>query len=200
LRFIKSYIFLVFLFVLGAACTTFLKMRYGVNKHFNFTTKESYLTFLRDKKNIDTKNVLVPDSNSIPLFMGSIINDSLSIYYGCLINDSVELKKTKELSDNLSCMGRILEDISLGEASLNKEDSSLFVKSQFNKYHFYFLQNGEKLDINQSNSKLKIILLYSYSLGRYFDRTFNEVRMFHESHKKTTTLYIITLDDISRLQ
>src|SRR5204863_5934052 len=138
LSFTKSYIFLISLFVLGTSCNTFLKIRYGLNRHSNFRTKESYLTYLRNKKNIDVQNVIVPDSNSISLFMESVINDSLSIYYGCLINDSIELKKTKELSENLSCMGRILEDISLGEARLNKKDSSLFVKSQFNKYQFNF--------------------------------------------------------------
>ena len=200
LKFGSSYVLLLSLFVLGASCTTFLDLAYGLNKRFNFKTKESYIIFLRDKKNIDINGVIVPDSKSQSLFMESILRDSLTIYYGCLINDSVELKKTSELTHNLSCMGRILDDISHGEANLNKLDSSLFVKSQFNKYQFNFLYNDQQLNIAQSNEKLTIIMLYSYAFGRYFDKTFNEVRKFHENHKKSTDLYIITLDNVSQLQ
>lgn len=198
-KFEKQYIFLLCLFIFLTSCSTFLRVKYGLNKRFNFTTKESYISFLQ-KRNIDITKMISLDSNSRLPFLGSIMRDSLSVYYGCLINDSVELIKTSEVKDNLSCMGRILKDIRIRSAELDKNDSSLFIKSQFKMYQFNFLFNSKRLDLNQPNEKLKIIMLYSYSFGSYFDETFEEVRMFHEDHKEFTELYIITLDDISKLQ
>ncbi len=195
-KFGKLFILLLFL----TSCNSLLKSKYGFNKQFDFTAKESYMVFLQNKKNFDITNVIFPDSNSRSAFLESIMRDSLSVYYGCLINDSVELVKTNEVRDNLSCMGKILQDINLGEAELSKDDSSLFTKSKFKAYQFNFLYNDEQLNINHFNKKLKIIMLYSYALGTYFDGVFNEVRKFHENHKESTNLYIITLDDISRLR
>ena len=195
-KFRTLFILLLFL----TSCSSLLKSRYGFNKQFDFTTKESYMVFLQNKKNFEITNVIFPDSNSRSAFLESIMRDSLSVYYGCLINDSVELVKTNELRDNLSCMGKILQDINFGEAELSKNDSSLFIKSQFKKYQFNFLINEEQLNINHFNKKLKIVMLYSYALGTYFDGTFNEVRKFHDTHKGSTELYIITLDDVSRLK
>ena len=198
-KFEKRYVFLLCLVVLLISCRAFLKVKYGFNKPFNFTTKESYISFLQ-KKNIDVTKMIFPDNNSRIPFLMSIIRDSLTVYYGCLINDSVELVKTKELKDNLSCMGRVLDDIRIKAPGLSKSDSSLFIKSQFKTYQFNFLYNSKRLDLNQTNQKLKIIMLYSYASGSYFDDTFDEVRKFHENHKESTELYIITIDDVSKLQ
>ena len=121
------------------SCDTFLKLTYGLNKKFKFKTKESYLNFLQNEKGIDIKGVIYPDSNSRSSFLHSIMRDSLSIYYGSLMNDSVELVKTSDLKENLSCMGKILSDIKNNTMTLKRRDSSFFIKSNFKNYKFNFL-------------------------------------------------------------
>lgn len=186
--FIGFIIALIFLL----SCKSLLYKKYSMNRPFNFQSPAEYLKYLHSIKGLDTSHVIHPDSSSIWPFMQYIQNQRLSEYYGTLINDSVEIKKSKEMEENLSCIGRALTDI---ERNVVKTaDTSLYVKNDFYKYKFFRSNTNVLFDFNESTKPVKIFLIYSYNYGTYYDIFFKKMNEFAMLHQHEVEVYIISLD------
>ena len=180
------------------SCKVLIEKRYGMNRPFRFETKNEYTNYLSGK-GFPSSNMLVIDSSSIDAFAQALAQNQQTVYYGCFLNDTTELKKTESVKENLGCAGRILNDVSL---NINKVhyDSSLLIKSNFNEFVFRKLIDDSKFNMNESEKQLKIIMVYSYSLGSYYDSMYTDIIHFYKENIRSTDLYIISLDPVNRLQ
>ncbi|NOT51024.1 MAG: hypothetical protein HOP10_07080 [Chitinophagaceae bacterium] len=107
--------------------------------------------------------------------------------------------KSPELKDNLGCAGRILAEIKTNDASSDLMNKSLFTKSNFRQFSFKYLDDNRSFNVNESNKKLKVILIYSFSGGTYYDGYYKDIQDYFIKHQADVDLYIITLDPVSRL-
>ncbi len=162
--------------------------------------RQDYIAFLSEKKGFDPNLVIYPDTGSYYSFLSKLMSDELSVYYGCLRNDSIEMIKSAFLKENLSCAGRILEDVQRdAEMAISGKDS-LFIKSDFRNFCFRYLKGDEKFNINLSKKKLKIILVYGYATGIYFDDYYKEVNNYFKAHQEDIDLFIVSMDPVSKLR
>lgn len=196
---LKLLINIILTICLTSSCKSILESVYGMNKKFEFTSKSAYVKYLENKKGLDISRVIYPDSGSRVSFLNAIQQGEFSVYYGSLLNDSIELIRSDILNENISCMGRIINEMNSGISGLNLSDSGLLANSELKNYTFRYIADNKIFDLNNSEKRMKIIMLYSFSLGRYFDNTFKEVQKFHVTHKDVTELIIISLDDVQSL-
>jgi hypothetical protein len=119
-----------------------------------------------------------------------------SEYYGSFINDSVEIKKSDFLEQNKVCMGRVLKEIETNSGEIN--DSLLVKNFQFKQYRLFNAKTGEQLNLN-SNNKLKVFLIYSYSFGNYFNSLYKDLAVFSKRNHNKLYIYVISLDPIETL-
>lgn len=187
----------IYLLVIGISllfsCKAWISKKYHFNQEFPFKTPEGYLSYLEKKKGFDLSHVIYPDTSTLENFLFYISKNQLAEYYGSLINDSTEIKKTESLQDNLSCMGRVINEINTNSKQGSITDTNL-AKNDFYKYNFRFISSKNKFDLNNSPKPLKIILLYTYSYGTYFDSFLKEMNKFSKEHEKDAEVYIISLD------
>ena len=183
-----------------SSCKFLIGKYYRTNERFNFKSKMAYSGFLEKKKKFDLSYIIYPDSSSWFNFVDFISGNGLSEYYGCLLNDSTEVKKSDALGENLNCMGRVLAEIQTDVLKNSSPDSSLLVKSNFKNFHFRQFLTNNVFELNHSEKPLKIILIYSYSFGRVFDKLYDSINSFHTTHINETQLYIIVLDNIFHLK
>jgi len=181
-------------FLFFTSCKTILSKKYRVNQKFSFTSSAEYLDYLQKVKGFDLSHVIFPDTTTVNAFIGYILQKELVEYYGSLINDSTEVKKSQTLQDNLSCMGRVINEINTNKAINSFNDTSLLAKNEFHNFNFRFISSKEKFDLNRSTKPLKIILLYAYSYGTFFDEFLNEMNKFSQQQGNNAEVYIISLD------
>jgi len=193
------FIIVVCLSVLVSACKLLVVKKYKFNQKFDFTTKAAYFGYLKEKKKFNLEDIIYPDSASVVNFFASLSLNKITVYYGCLVNDSVELKKSELLKENLSCAGRILADIRTRAGVIQRVDSNLVQRSGFHRYRFRSLVSGRVFNLNNSEKKFKILLVYGHSLGTYFDDYYREVYRYYQKYKNYIELYIITLDPVGTL-
>jgi hypothetical protein len=190
------YLFICVALITGTSCKAIFYRIKGVNRPFNFKSKEAYASYLQ-KIAVNPEMVYYISDSAGWGIMNTIIDENISAYYGAFINDSTELEKSDALKENMSCMGRILHDIELNE---NEFYNQKIRKSDFYRYHFKSLENQALLNINKSAKKLKIVLVYSYSFGKLFKKTFTEVNSFYEKNKTDCDLFIISIDPVAQLK
>jgi hypothetical protein len=97
-------------------------------------------------------------------------------------------------------MGRVLGEIQTNAIQYSSSDSSLIIKNNFKNFLFREFLTNKKFELNHSEKPLNIILIYSYSFGRVFDKLYDSVYSFHMSHINETQLNIIALDNIFHLK
>lgn len=185
-----------FLLFFHLSCKTLISKKFHFNEDFRFRTAPEYLAYLETNKKIDPRNVLYPDSTEAENLMTYIYNNKLTIFYGTILNDSLEVRKSAELQDNLSCMGRVLTDLENAITQKPFNDTSLYVKSDFGKFKFRRALTRDKFNASSDPAPMKIILLYSYSYGTYFDPLLEEMRKFALDNAGKAEVYIISLDYI----
>jgi hypothetical protein len=174
------------------SCKALLLKKYKFNQEFKFQTKDEYLNYLQIKKKFNMSHVLYVDSNSNNNFANYIMDLHIAEYYGTLINDSTELKKSEKLQENLSCMGRVLTDIN--QNILKLSDTSLYIKNDFKKFQFRYVNSGELFRYDDSGIPLKIVLLYGYAFGTYYNDFYKAMNNFSAEHSKEAEVYIVALD------
>jgi hypothetical protein len=180
-----------------SSCKIIIEKKYGMNKPFKFKERKEYIEYL-NAKGFPSSNVLFVNDSSSYEFYRLLSDSQLGAYFGSLLNDSTEIRKTDELKENLSCAGRIIKDIDLNARRM-EFDSSFLVQSNFKTFSFKRLDNNEKFFMNSTNQKLKIIMLYGFSLGTLYDPLYREIINFYEQNKDKTELYIISLDPVGSL-
>ena len=175
------------------SCKALIAHKFKFNRKFDFKNREEYFNYLEAEKKFDISHMLYPDSSSVQKFIKYLSDNKLTVYYGTLLNDSVELKKSPELQDNLSCMGRILTEITNAGNSFT---DSLYIRSQFKDFSFRFINSQKKFEFYKTGETLKIFLLYSYMYGTYFDPFLKEMNKFASQNTGKATVYIVNLDYI----
>jgi hypothetical protein len=168
----------------------------GMNKPFKFNNLAAYKKHI-SKAGIDTNKMYYPTDSDSYLFWQQLLSDDISVYYGAFLSDSVEIQKSQQLRENMSCMGRVLREL---DTANEMSDSQILKKSKLKKITFRQISSNQKLEFNKLNKRIKILLVYSQSLGRAFKRTFREVNEFYLQHNKSCELIIISLDPIQQLK
>ncbi len=176
------------------SCKAYLSKKYKFNQELHFANQEEYSDYLL-KKNIQPANVLYIDSSSFIPFISKISNEGMSIFYGSFINDSLEIKKSENLKENMSCIGRVLMQIKEDSKTADHLNDSLLVKSDFNQFSFRNFSDRSLFRMSNDNTgKVNIFLIYSYKLGNYFDEAFKEALDFESKNKDAVQIKIITID------
>ena len=93
-------------------------------------------------------------------------------------------------------MGRILSNINDGLNNSNVINDTLLSKNDFNAFKFYEVSTGRPYHIENSPKQVKIFLLYYYSSGRLFDKSFKEIFEFANDHKDRVEVRVIPMDKI----
>lgn len=183
------------------SCSVLLKRIYKIDKKFSFETRNEYLQYIRKNGNLDINQVGYMDSLSYLKFgFEGLQNDSTVIYFGSFINDSVSIKKSVHLTDNQACYSRMFAEIQNVLALKNYDDSLLKNNFNFLKYNIYSLAGNKRISFSGDNKKIRIVLLYSYSFGNYYNKFYNEVRQIQKENAGAVGLTIITMDPICYLK
>lgn len=189
--------FLTLFFCSFCSCNAIIGKFYGINKPMNLQSREEYIRFIEDKKKIDRSYILLPDSGTYNLFMDHVYGDRLGYYYGTYLNDSLAIIRSKELNENMTCMGRVLANMKLGLDHMRPGKDSLIEPAQFNQFKFYEAGSGNTYQIEKSEKPIKIYLLFYFSSGRLFDKSYKEIFRFAEENRDSVELRVITTDRIS---
>ncbi len=191
----------VYLLIIGTffiyGCSSILRSKYRFNQPFRFSTKMEYLNYLENKYSFSYAHVLYPDSLSQYAFFNNVMQARLSQYYGTFINDTLEVKKTKHLSENLTCIGRVLKEIEINSSKVGYIND-VTTNTVFRDYHFKVADNDSDFVFNP-NGKVKIFLLYAFAMGNYFDEFFKDVVVWAKNVPEKVEIFIISLDPIQKL-
>jgi hypothetical protein len=179
------------------SCKTFLTAKYRFNQPFSFGSKTAYLEYLKNRYAFPAEHVLYPDSISQTALANDIIKAKLAQYYGAFINDTLEVRKTDFLSENLSCIGRVLKEIE--NNSNNNYGNGIAINKDFRNYHFKIAADDSDF-VFRSNKKLKIFLLYAFAMGNYFDDFFQDIMNWTQNKNEKVEVFIIALDPVQSLK
>ena len=183
------------------SCNPALKKIYKLDRQFSFKTRQDYIDFIQQPAVLDVNQVIYLDSASYVKFgIESLQQDSSMVYFGSFLNDSVCIKKSQLLKDKQSCYGRMLHDIENVISLKSYNDSLLSKKINLKKYNMYSLAGDKKIAFSTSPDKIKVILIYGYSLGTYYNKFYKEIRQTQKNNPDKINLYIITMDPVYRLK
>ena len=195
--FTSSIIFLAFTFM---SCKWYAIHRYQMNKPFSFKQKTEFINYLKKKKAFNLGQVLYLENESYAKFInGKLTQDSTSFYVGTYLNDSTMVKRSKFLNENISCSGRIENEI---KQNLNKNNFSvddLKQVSNLSNYTLRYLSNNEIFDINADKKLSKIFITYTYRYGKWYDNLYKEINDLQQLNNQNTNVYLVCLDPISTL-
>ena len=178
------------------SCKALISKYYHLNREVNFKDGEEYLNYIEKNKKIDRSLILLPDSTTYDAFLWKVVGNRLGYYYGAYLNDSIAVRRSGELEENSVCLGRVLTNMSVGLESIEKKGDTLLQVSDFNSFKFFEAKTGNQYDIGGSSKPIKIFLLYSYSTGSLFDKSYKEIFRFAEKNKEKVELRIIPTDRI----
>jgi hypothetical protein len=193
---IRNIYIVVLITVTLSGCRYLIARKYNLNREFTFNSRTEYFNHLQKKYSFASSQVLYPDSSSQQAFLFEISQARLMQYYGSFLNDSVELKKSERLSENLSCMGRILNEMELHFDKKNSGD--VIANSTFRTKYFRIGADDSRFGFKEDN-KLKIFLLYSYAMGSYSDDFYKEISNWVRERKDKVEIFIISMDPIQTL-
>ncbi len=190
-----KYLLLVFFAAISFSCVPVMKEVYGVNKKIEFKNRKEYTSHLQNKYNFNLKNLYYADEKSYDNLINHIVTNDLSYFYGIVLNDSIQIKRAG-LIKNESCSYSILNAINTIPKELNStntERNDFFIRNSF-----FNILNDEPLNLN-SNERKKIILIFSYTMGRMNKSDFAEIEKLFIANKKFD-LYILTVDRVFDLE
>jgi hypothetical protein len=200
LHFVKTIIYLFFAAAFSG-CGFIYKTKYHLSKPFAFYYKGDYIRFLENKKWFRDFECLYLDSASYFRFIGSDkVKSGNIVLQGLYLNDSTEVKSSDEYEQKKYCSGAIISEIK--KLTNGAHHSLLFSKAncKLSEFQFYKLSNNILFEVEEANSKIKIILGYSYALGSYYDKLFTDIRNIANHHKMQFEVYVICLDPIYKLK
>jgi hypothetical protein len=178
----------------GVGCKSLFVKKYKIGREFTFASKREFSIHVFRQFKIPKENILFVDSASYGLLVNEIVSKNLSIYYGSFINDSTEIKFSDNLRIDNGCIGRIEQEV---YKNLTKVDSPRLRENQnFRKYIFYRFIDNSKYEIAKSAGDIKVFFLYSYSMGTYYDKYFNEISSMKNFESKNPQVYVISMDPL----
>jgi hypothetical protein len=196
MRTIKTAIIILFFTV--ASCKSLFVKRYKLGRSFTFANKKEFASHIFKQFKVPKENILFVDSASYSLLTNEITNKNLSIYYASFINDSTEISFSENLQINNGCIGRIEQEV---YRNLLKIDSSRLKRNQnLKQYIFYRFIDNSEYEIAKSIGDIKVFFLYSYSMGTYYDKYFNEITSMKNFENKSPQVYVISMDPVWMLK
>jgi hypothetical protein len=152
------------------------------------------LSSLKKDLDIDDFMVIYPDSESVAPFFTLLVYDTLTIYYGVVLNDSIEFKKSIYLGEDSRCIGRIINEVvKYSRYNIARLDSSLLQGSRLAKMRFRLLLDDSEVTFN-NGLKGKLLLVYHYGLGTFYDPYFKAFANLYRKHHEFFDMYIVTTD------
>ena len=100
--------------------------------------------------------------------------------------------------ENEACMGRMDGEIKKNIARKQFVDS-FFIKNNTFKILNLLSVGNIPIRIDNSNHRLKVLLLYFYSQGTVYDYIYKEVNKTYAGTNEAFDLYILLLDPVYRL-
>jgi hypothetical protein len=195
--FTTSIIFLAFTFM---GCKWYVIHQYKMNNSFSFKQKADFIQYINKKKLFKINQVLFIDKASYTKFFNEKLTDDSTLFYvGTYLNDSTMVKRSKFLNENISCSGRIENEI---KQNLNKNNFSvddLKQVSNLSNYTLRYLSNNEIFDINADKKLSKIFITYTYRYGKWYDNLYKEINDLQQLNNQNTNVYLVCLDPISTL-
>ncbi len=195
--FTTSIIFLAFTFM---SCKWYVIHQYKMNNSFSFKQKADFIQYINKKKLFKINQVLFIDKASYTKFFNEKLTDDSTLFYvGTYLNDSTMVKRSKFLNENISCSGRIENEI---KQNLNKNNFSvddLKQVSNLSNYTLRYLSNNEIFDINADKKLSKIFITYTYRYGKWYDNLYKEINDLQQLNNQNTNVYLVCLDPISTL-
>lgn len=192
----NKFITLLIIFFVIIACKPVIKTVYGINRNIEFIDRPSYIEFLKKKHHFDFKNMYYANDETYNNFIYTIADSKIDYFYGVFINDSVKINKSKFLSENQSCRGRIMGEIENANSNLREEDFTIDYLLLKNKFYNIIDDQPLKLDFNK---KKIIFLIFSYKMGSLRKKDFEEIEKLF-NNKKDYVLYILNIDRIEDLK
>lgn len=179
------------------SCRLWINQKYQLGRSINFANRVAYIQAVEKEKIIPIGQLLYIESTALPLFYQEVIKKSNAIVYlGTYLNDTLCLKKSVELQENESCWGRIEKEINVQMLLSNSTDSIWCRTEALSKYPFRYVESDELFD-SKAFGKWTIYLLYSYSLGSYYNRLYQSVFELQKKYPNKLNVYVINLDPIS---
>jgi hypothetical protein len=181
-----------------SGCSSIIKETYNVNNNYHFESVADYLEYFNQTNGFKGDKILYPNSISYNKLITQVVNEKTAIYYGTFINDSTELIKSEFLKENISCMGRVLNEIKKNSQSSPFRgaaiDSLLQPDKDFSKLTLYYLADKKPFHIDNTQKKLNVFLLYGKNIGKLFKKNFNEILKYTDDNKDLLTLHFISVD------
>lgn len=183
-------------------CMALISCRFWVNQKYQwgrsgtFANKAAYIQAVEKEKIIPIGQLLYIESKALSLFYQKVIKKSNAIVYlGTYLNDTVCLKKSAQLQENESCWGRIEKEIKEQISLPNPPDSLWCQTESLSAYPLRYVANDDFFRPNNTN-KWTIYLLYSYSLGSYYNQLYQSVFALQKKYPNKLNVYIISLDPV----
>ncbi len=174
--------------------------KYHLERDFNFKDKQSFLNYLNRKKIFDENQLLYLDSASyLNFYLEKLQQDSSVIYQGCYLNDSICINRSRFLSENTSCMGRIQNEVALNLSLSTYPDSILVKVKNISSYTLRYLKNDAVFNISAFQKKIKIFLVYTYATGTYYDSLYKDILAINKSNNSNAEVFIICIDPLHTL-
>ena len=178
-------------------CRFWVNKKYQLNRPGTFANKAAYIQAIEQEKIIPIGQLLYVESRSLPLFYHEVIKKSNAIVYlGTYVNDTLCLKKSTQLQENESCWGRIEKEINEQVSIFNPPDNVCCRTESLSAYPLRYIENDELFHPN-AIGKWTIYLLYSYSLGSYYNRLYQSVFGLQKKYANKLNVYIISLDPVN---
>ncbi len=179
------------------SCRFWINQKYQWGRSKTFNNKAAYIQAVGQEKIIPIGQLLYVESTALPLFYQKVIKKSNAIVYlGTYLNDSFCLKKSAQLQENESCWGRIEKEIK-EQISISNPPDSLWCRTEsLATYPLRYAENDELFHPN-AIGKWTIYLLYSYSLGSYYNRLYQSVFTLQKKYPSKLDVYVISLDPVN---
>jgi hypothetical protein len=93
--------------VISFSCKPLYNLSNGVNKSIDYTSKEDYLIKIKEKYNLDTRNIVFVDTLHKNDFINYIIEEKASYIYGIVVNGDQKVDNNF-IQENNSCYTRVI--------------------------------------------------------------------------------------------
>lgn len=195
----KNIIYFVLLYVC-IGCKTLIKHPYKIGHNIKFNTKEEYSNVIQKKYPKIWRCFLKLDSvSTIHFIQNELLTQPFKLYLGCYINDSMKCSESLFLSERPSCIGRIEKEILKNLDSGNLAKKTLVKGEKLSQYNFTYLYSGKECLLKDSMPSIHIFLLYTYSLGTYYDSLYKKIEDWQSRYGKVANFFIVSIDSLYRL-
>ncbi len=197
----KIKLIFLFFFCLGfVACKMYTVKKYHLERNFNFKDRQSFLNYLNKKNLFDEHQLLYLDSASyLSFYLEKLQQDSSVIYQGCYLNDSICINRSRFLSENTSCMGRIQKEVAANLSLTTFPDSILVKVKNISSYTLRYLKDDAIFNISAYQKKIKLFLVYTYATGTYYDSLYKDILAINKLNNSNADIFIICIDPLHTL-